>query len=161
MTFPQHEGERLATHIVHTLLEIARLEDLFILMKAHTRPEKRTSTKIVNRDTILLGKYNDIRDMGKPTWYLQKEAKETLEANREIIQRALEKERPNVRILRMPMPDIIHEKDEEKAAEKEALVDSLVQGLDEKKDQLDEGSREVLASIQETVEIRRALKDEK
>ena len=48
-TFPQFEGQGVATQMAHVLLDIARSADPSLVLMAHTRPEMNASTTILRK----------------------------------------------------------------------------------------------------------------
>lgn len=69
--------------------------------------------KIINNKTFILGQY-DVSSVNNPNWYWQKKAKKVLDDNEKIIRETLKESYSDLKILRMPMPDIISENKEEK-----------------------------------------------
>jgi agmatine/peptidylarginine deiminase len=68
--------------------------------------------KIVDENTILIGQYDEPEPgMKGAAWLWQKKAKEVLDENARIIQDTLKEIKPNLKIVRMPMPNIVAEKD--------------------------------------------------
>src|SRR5262249_20759184 len=70
--------------------------------------------KLVDSNTILLGKYRKRNNDNDPAWFLQKKAEEILDDNERLIYSIMKDTRKDLRIIRIPMPDIIWEIDKDK-----------------------------------------------